>query len=104
MSDDLKRENELADSLIQNMEEINSEASRPSYLGVAVVARHDPHGPFSADNCYFRTAVNEEEAKQGIEVLVGADLRDRILELERQGWVHLDDDKRQKVMQLGNVR
>jgi len=37
-------------------------------------------------------------------VLVGADLRDRILELERQGWVHLDDDKRQKVMQLGNVR
>jgi len=86
------------------MEEINSEASRPSYLGVAVVARHDPHGPFSADNCYFRTAVNEEEAKQGIEVLVGADLRDRILELERQGWVHLDDDKRQKVMQLGNVR
>jgi hypothetical protein len=81
-----------------------AEGIRPTYIGVAVLARHDPNGDFSADNCYFRTAVNEKEAEQGIEVLVGADLRDRILELEHQGWVHLDDEKRQKVMQLGNVR
>ena len=44
-----------------------AEVSRPTYLGVAVLARHDPHGLFSADNCYFRTAVNEEEAEHGIE-------------------------------------
>lgn len=74
---------------------------RPKYLGVAILARHDADGPYSKDNCYFRTAVSEEEACQGIELHVGADLRERILELERQGWVQLTDEKRQQLMRLG---
>lgn len=76
--------------------------NRPQCLGVAILARHDPNGPYSMDNCYFRTAVSEEEARQGTELHVGADLRDRFLELERQGLVHFDEDQRQKVMQLGS--
>lgn len=75
---------------------------RPRFLGVAILARHDPTGPYSQDNCYFRTAVSEEEARQCVELHVGADLRERFLELERQGWVQLDDDSRKKVIELGD--
>ena len=76
----------------------------PTYLGIAILARRDPNGPYSESNCYFRTAVSEEEARQGVELHVGADLRDRVLELERQGWVELADDKRQELMQLEEVK
>lgn len=77
------------------------EGNRPQFLGVAILARHDPSAPFSMDNCYFRTAVSEEEAREGSELHVGADLRDRFLELERQGWVHFDEERRRLLMQLG---
>ena len=76
---------------------------KPSFLGVAILARHDPSGHFSKENCYFRTAVSAEEARQGIELHVGADLRERILDLERQGWFQLTEEKRQELMQLGGA-
>lgn len=74
---------------------------KPRFLGVPILARHDPHAGYKPDNCFFRTAVSEEEARQGIELYVGADLRERILDLERHGWIHLDAAHRREVMRLG---
>ena len=79
---------------------MNHKPNKPQYLGVGILARHDSKRPFSKDNCYFRTAVSDEEARTGMELHVGADLRERILELERQGWVQLAEDKRQELMRL----
>lgn len=73
--------------------------AKPNFLGVAVLARHDPNGPYSEDNCYFRSAVSDEEARAGVEIHVAADLRDRLLDLDRQGWVELDEEKRRKLME-----
>jgi len=70
----------------------NGEATKPSFVGCAVLARYDQSGPYSKDNMYFRTAVSEEEAQEGIELHSGADLRNRFLELERHGWVELDHE------------
>ncbi|WP_166820089.1 hypothetical protein [Thalassoroseus pseudoceratinae] len=73
--------------------------AKPKFLGVAILARHDPNGPYSKDNCYFRTAVSDEEARAGVELHVASDLRERFLELERQGWVQFDEEKRRKLME-----
>lgn len=70
---------------------------KPAFLGVAVLARLDHQRPFSIDNCIWRTAVSNEEALRGREIYVGADFRDRLLELERQGWVDLPEGTREKL-------
>ena len=80
--------------------EIPNQSERPTFLGVAIPARYDPNRPYSADNCYWRTAVSEKEARQGIELHVAADLRKRLLELERQGWLQLDKDALQRLEDL----
>lgn len=80
--------------------EIPNQSERPTFLGVAILARYDPNRPYSADNCYWRTAVSEKEARQGIELHVAADLRKRLLELERQGWLQLDKDALQRLEDL----
>ena len=51
---------------------------KPSFLGVPILARHDPNGRFSKGNLYFRTALSDEEAREGIELYIAAELRDRI--------------------------
>ncbi len=79
---------------------MNHTKKKPSYLGAPVLARHDPDGHYEIGNIYFRTAVSEEEARFGLEIHLGAELRDRMLELERQGWVLMTEENRQKLMEL----
>ena len=81
-------------------EETRVNAGTPSFLGVLVVARRDPNDHFTIENCYIRTALSDEEARDGVEVYIGVDLRQRWLELERQGWIELTEEERQIVMQL----
>lgn len=86
------------------MDEIRKHNQKPTFLGVPILARHNPNAGYTPDNCFFRTAVSEEEARQGIELYVGADLRERILDLERHGWIRLDAAHRREVMRLGEQR
>ncbi len=74
--------------------------SKPPFLGVPVLARHDPNGHFTKENSYFRTALSDEEARQGIELYIAAELRERLFELEREGWVQLTEERRQQLMRL----
>ena len=72
----------------------DSKKERPAFLGVAVLARKDHTRPFAIDNCIWRTAVSEDEAQVGREIYVGAELRNRLLELEKQGWIQISNDGR----------
>jgi hypothetical protein len=81
-------------------ERSNRQSQQPSFLGVAVLARQDPNRPLSVDNCLWRTAVSEEEARLGSELHVGADLRRRLLDLEERGWVQILADQRRWLDQL----
>jgi hypothetical protein len=68
-------------------------AERPSFLGVAILARRDHTRPVCFDNCIWRTAVSEDEARLGRELYVGEELRRRLLELEAQGWIDIPDSE-----------
>src|SRR5688572_26023689 len=70
---------------------------KPAFLGVAVLARRDHRQPITLDNVIWRTALNEEEAKVGHEIFVGEAMRSRMFELEREGWVTLTDEIRQRL-------
>lgn len=69
---------------------------KPSFIGVAVLARRDPNRPFTLDNSYWRTAVSEEESVCGYERYFGTDLKERFLELEKLGFVELTDEARKR--------
>ena len=70
----------------------------PDYIGCAVLARRDPNKGWEKDNIHCRTALSEEEAKEGIEIYVGAALRARFLHLIDQGY--LSEDCVDKIMSI----
>lgn len=67
---------------------------KPSFLGVAILARRDHTRPVSIENCIWRSAVSENEARIGRELYVGEELQKRLLELEAQGFLDLPVDGR----------
>lgn len=76
-------------------------SEKPKFLGVAILGRIDPDGLFEVGNVQWRTAVSHEEAELGTELHVGSDLRDRFLELEKQGWMTLTEEGRQQLDRFG---
>lgn len=74
--------------------------AKPSFIGVAVLARRDHTRPISTDNCIWRTALSYEEARLGHEVFVGEELRNRFLELERQGVIEIPEKGRMMLDEL----
>ena len=72
------------------MNEMNGNKVSPWWLGVAILARHDPNLGYTRDNISWRTALSAEEAEMQYEIYVGAALRERLLEIEREGWIKVD--------------
>ena len=77
-----------------------NQSQQAAFLGVAVLARRDHTRPFSTDNCFWRTALSEEEARLGHEIYVGERVRNRFLELERRGWIETPDEGRKMLDEL----
>jgi hypothetical protein len=73
---------------------------KPWWLGAAILARHDPNLGFTLDNMYWRSALSAEEAETQREIYVGAALRKRLLEVERQGWAKVDRAALAKIKDL----
>jgi hypothetical protein len=73
---------------------------KPWWLGAAIIARHDPNLGYTIDNIYWRSALSAEEAETEREIYVGAALRERLLEVERQGWAKVDRAALAKIKDL----
>lgn len=80
--------------------ETDMQSERPTFLGVPILARFDPTRPYERANILYRTAVSYEEAALGKELHVGADLRERLLGLEKAGWVHLTEKGRKQLEEV----
>jgi len=84
------------------MNEVNGNKASPWWLGVGILARHDPNLGYTRGNILWRTALSAEEAETQLELYVGAALRERLLEIEREGWIKVDRTALAKIKDLPN--
>jgi len=64
--------------------------AKPWWLGAAILSRIDPNLGYTTGNICWRAALSAEEAETSEEIYVGAALRERLLEIEREGWATVD--------------